>query len=83
MRWDRGDERKLVCGGKMDDERVPGGALLGYEDAGDSVWIQRIGSEAVDGLGGEGDEATGSEEFGGAGDIIGIGGVEVKCLHSG
>jgi len=65
----------------VDDEGVPGGALLGGEDRGYGVLIQCVGSEAIDGFSGEGDEATVAEEVCGVGDVIGLGGVEVKGFH--
>jgi hypothetical protein len=62
----------------MDDEGVPGRALLGGEDGGDSGGVEGVGSEAVDGFGGEGDEVALAEEVGGALDVGGLGGVEME-----
>jgi len=67
----------------MDNEWVPGWALFCGKDCCDGVWIQRIGSEAVDGLCCKGDEAAGAKEFCGVGDVCGVGGVEVESLHQG
>ena len=74
------DGGELVDGGEVDDEGVPGWALLGGEDACDGFWRERVGSEAVDGFGGKGDEAAFAEESGGAGDVGGEGGVEMEGL---
>ena len=48
-------------GGEVDDEGVPGGALLGGEDARDGLRVESIGSQAVDSLCGKGHEAAGAE----------------------
>src|SRR5262249_47735395 len=49
----------------MGDQRVEGGAALGLVDAGDRIRIGRIGSEPIDRLGGEGDQAAGGKAAGG------------------
>ena len=45
--------------GQVQDQRVEGRAVLGGEDAGDGAVVGRVGAEAVDGFGREGDEAAG------------------------
>ena len=50
----------------MDDERIPGGTLLGFEDPGDGFRRESVGTQAVDGFGGKGDEAALAEQTGGA-----------------
>ncbi len=62
----------------MDDERVPGGALLGSEDGGHGDGVEGVDTEAVDGFGGEGDEPTLAEEVCCALDVGGMGGVEME-----
>ena len=44
--------------GDVHNDGVPGGTLLGCEDAGDSVRVERVGAQAVDGLCGQGNEAA-------------------------
>jgi adenylate cyclase, class 2 len=51
----------------VDDERVPGGALLGVEDLLDCGGGEGVGAETVDRLGGEGYGVAGAQEIGGAG----------------
>ncbi len=63
---------EIVEAGDVDDERVPGGPLLGGEDAGHGFCGECVGAEAVDGFGGEGDEAAGAEEICGPRYIGGI-----------
>ena len=58
----------------VDDEGVPVGAVFGEEDFGDCVGVERVGSEAVDGFGGEGYGAAVAEDLGGAGDVLRAGG---------
>ena len=41
----------------VDDQRVDRGPPLGLEDPGDGLGVGGVGAQAVDGLGGEGDEA--------------------------
>ena len=57
-----------VGAGDMDDDGVVGGALLDGEDLADGVGIPCIGGEAIDGLGGEGDDMTAAQQAGGLGD---------------
>ena len=47
---------QLIDAGEVDDQRVGGGALLGAEDARDRFGIGGICAQAVDRLGGEGDQ---------------------------
>ena len=58
----------------VDDERTGGGSAFDGVDAGHSFGVEGVGAETVDGFGGEGDEAAGAEELGGAVDFAGIGG---------
>ena len=55
----------------MANERMVRGAALRSEDAGDGIWVPRIGAQAIDGLGGEGHQPTGSEDPGPRGDAVG------------
>ena len=69
--------------GDVDNDRVPGGALLGGKDAGHGGGVEGIRAQPVDGFGGQGDEAAGAEDFGGAGDgLAGLCGVEMGGVHS-
>ncbi len=68
---DEGDVVEHGAVADVDDERVPGRAFFGSEDAGDGVGVEGVGSEAVDGLGGEGDGAAAAEDCGGASDVAG------------
>ena len=77
-----GDLGELGAGGDVDDEGVPGGALLGFEDFGDTACgVEGVGAEAVDGFGGERDGVAGAEEVGGAGDVERVVGVEALSGH--
>ena len=67
----------------MDDQRVPGGALLGGKDRSDRVGRERVGAKAIDGLGGEGDQAAFAEELDGAGDVGWVGCVEMEGRQQG
>ncbi len=49
----------------MDDQRVERRAGLHGKHAGDCLGVERIRPQAVDGLGGEGDQASGAEEASG------------------
>ena len=51
--------------GHVHDQRVETGTLLGCEDLRDRVGVERVGPQAVDGLGREGDEVAGAEQLGG------------------
>lgn len=51
--------------GDVDNEGVGGGAALGFVDAGDRLWVGGVGTEAINGFGGEGDEAALFEEMDG------------------
>ena len=63
-----GVEQALGLGGlearHMGDERVEARALLGLVDARHGFGPRRVGAEAVDGLGREGDEPAVAQEFG-------------------
>ena len=61
---------------------VPVGALLGDEDFFYSRGVERVGSQAVDGFGGEGYGAALAQETGGTGDVGRIGGFEALGGHS-
>lgn len=47
--------------GDVDDEGVLGRAAFEIEDAADGCFVGGVGAEAVDGFGGEGDDAAGEE----------------------
>ena len=49
--------------GDVHNDRIPRGALFGCENAGDGVGIESIGAEAVDGFGGQGDQAAGTKDL--------------------
>jgi hypothetical protein len=55
----------------MNDDRVPRGTAFGGEDGGDGLRREGVGAEAVDGFGGEGDEAAGAQDFRCAGEVRG------------
>ena len=46
----------------MDDEGVVGGAAFCLEDLGDGLCRERVGAQAVHGLGGEGDHLVGLQQ---------------------
>ena len=52
---------KLFDPGDVDDQGIEEGALLGSEDRAHRLLIRCIGAEAVDRLGGEGDQPSGGE----------------------
>ncbi len=54
----------------VDDERVCRWPALGLEDPLNSRGVERVGAEAVDGLGGERDEAAGAKALGRAADGV-------------
>ena len=60
---DKGSEHGVVLDwpGDVDDDRVPGWALLGLKDAGNGCAIECIGAKPVDGLSWKGDEAAGTK----------------------
>jgi len=58
----------------MDYEGTGGGPAFDGEDAGYGFGVEGVGSQTVDGFGGEGNEAAGAEELGGAVDFGGTGG---------
>ncbi len=62
----------VLGAGHVDDERVERRAGLHREHAGDGPGVERIGPQAVDGLGGEGDQASRAEEAGRLLDGVGI-----------
>lgn len=49
----------------MDDERIERRALLGGEDFRDGIWVEGVAGQAIDGLGGKGDDFPGGEQAGG------------------
>ena len=57
--------RHLAGAGHVDDQRVERRSHLDREDASDRPGVERVRPQAVDGLGGEGDEAAASEEASG------------------
>jgi hypothetical protein len=54
----------------MNDERIEARAVLGREDCGHGAVIGGIGAEAIDRLGGKGDEAAGAKRFGRGRDVL-------------
>ena len=67
----------------MEDERVDRWPPLGREDSGERVDVRGVRAQAVDGLGGEGDEAAREQDPRGLGDrgIVGPAASEVE--HAG
>ena len=47
----------------MDDQRMVGGPALCREDAGHGRWIFRVRPEAVNGLGGKGDQSAAAQDL--------------------
>ena len=47
--------------GRVDDQGIEAGPALGFEDARHRPVVGRVGAQAVDGLGREGDEAAGAK----------------------
>jgi hypothetical protein len=64
----------------VDDEGTGGGPEFDSVDAGYGFGVQGVGSETVDGFGGEGDKAAGAEEPDGVVNFAGIGGAGHKRL---
>ncbi len=54
----------------VDDEGIPGWALLGVEDLCDGGGIEGVGSEAVYGFGREGYRASGAQDLSGLGYVV-------------
>ena len=52
---------QLLGRGDVDDERVVDGSVFDREDPAHGNGIRRVGREAVDGLGGDGDQPTGAQ----------------------
>jgi hypothetical protein len=52
----------------VDDDGVFRGASLGGKNAADGACVQRIGGQAINGLGGQDDDFAGLKEFGRARD---------------
>ena len=57
----------------MGDERVEGRAAFGLVDPRDGAPVGRVGAEAIDGLGREGDQAAGGEHARRVGNRCGVG----------
>ncbi len=69
-----GDAANLLRTRDVDDEGIEGRAGLDLEHAGDRRRVERIGAQAVDGLGGEGYDAARFQQargFGNGGRIVG------------
>jgi len=64
-----GDLRQHLRPVDVDDQRIPAWASLGDKDLRDSGRIERIRTQAVDRLGGEGNRASGAQDRCGAGQI--------------
>ena len=54
----------------VDDNGIPVGPFFGSEDASYSIGVEGVGSEAVDGFGGEGYGASVAKNCGGVGDAF-------------
>ena len=59
------DRLQLIDRGEMDDQRIDRRALFGAEDALDGGGVGRVRAQAVDRLGGEGDQPARAQNFGG------------------
>lgn len=71
---------ELCAVGDVDDERVPMGALFGYENLLDCGGREGVCAEAVDGFGGESNETPEAQDFDCASDIGGFSGLEALGL---
>ncbi len=68
--------------GNVDDDRIPGGALLRCEDAGNSGGIQSIGPQAVNRLGGQRNQAAAAKYLRRLPDRpTGLGGIQMVWVH--
>jgi hypothetical protein len=67
----------------VDYERAGRGPALYSVDAGHGFGIEGVGSQAVHGLGREGDEAAGAQEAGGLCDLAGISGATHSLIVDG
>jgi hypothetical protein len=67
---DEGDALGLARVGEMKDERIVRGAALGAVNGPDRLNIEAVGPDAVDGLGGKGDELTPDKSPGRLGDDL-------------
>ena len=72
--WNPGDTFDIAYAGQMDNQRIPRGPLLSYEDAGHCLCGKRIGAQAIDRLRREGDQPAGSQQLCGALDVGLVGG---------
>jgi len=63
---------ELIGAADVDDERMRGGPPLDREDALDGADVLGIRTEAVDGLGGEGHEASSAQHAGSLLDVVGL-----------
>ena len=73
-----GDAVQLRNVGDVNDQRVGAGPALGREDARDGVGIEGVGSQAVNGLGGQGHQPSGADQGSRLGDRPRVGGVGVR-----
>ena len=64
----------------MDDEGAGGRPAFDGVDAGYGFGVEGVGSETVDGFGGEGDESAGAEEPDGVVNFAGVGQLGHKRL---
>ena len=72
---------ELAGGGDVDDEGVPGGTLLGEEDSGDGGLRRGRWRRGRRRFRWRRRRAALAEERGGAGDVGGVGGVEMHCVR--
>jgi hypothetical protein len=56
------DEREIGTIGNVHDERIKRWSPLRFKNTRDCDRIERVGAESVDGLGGEGDKATSTQQ---------------------
>ena len=63
----------MVKRGDVDNQRVTVRPALGSKDTVDGGGIERVGAQAVDGLGRKGNQAAGGDRLGGDGNQLGIG----------
>ena len=64
---------QLLAAGEVNDQGVGVGTLLGAKNAPERLWVAGVGTEAVDRLGGKGDEAAATQQLDSLGDRLGIG----------
>ncbi len=77
-------EHRVVGDGPCDvhDDGIPRRALLGLEDARDRSCVEGVCAEAVDGLGGQGDELAATQQVSGPGNCLArIGVIEMAGIY--